>query len=154
MQMNEVNVAFMKSGARIMPEQRMNVKVPRGRGEVILAIEDEEMLRDFLETILGEDGYRVILAADGSEGVRTYEERMQEISLVILDMGLPRMSGEDVLAQIVSLSPDARVIAVSGSIEPDVEAAALRRGAAAYIPKPYMTEELLRKVYHTLHSAE
>lgn len=132
-------------------EGRTNLKLIEGHGEVVLAIEDEEMLRDFLKTILGEAGYNVILAADGTEGLNTYLENRNNIDLVLLDMGLPGMSGEDVLSRIVSSDPEAKVISVSGYIEPEVESGALRNGAADYLPKPYMIEDLLSKLYHTLH---
>lgn len=84
-----------------------------GRGELILAVEDEEMLRDFLQTVLEEDGYKVILAADGMEALRRYAEHMDEIDLVLLDMGFPKMSGDAVLAKLIALNPNVKVIAVS-----------------------------------------
>lgn len=148
---NGPNAAYTIDEVRDMPEKRKKPKAPRGQGEVILAIEDEEMLRDFLQTILGEDGYKVILAADGTEAVRTYMERMNEISLVLLDMGLPGMSGEKVLSSLVTSNPKAKVIAVSGSVEPEVMEGALQMGASAYLSKPYLSDELLTKVHHTLH---
>lgn len=134
-----------------MAGQTVKHRSGKGRGEVILAIEDEEMLRDYLETILGEDGYRVILAADGAEGVQIFMEHMHEIKLVLLDMGLPKISGEEVLSRIVSSRPETRVIAVSGYVEPEVQAGALRTGAAAYLRKPYPMDILLREVHRTLH---
>lgn len=129
----------------------MRYRPTKGRGEVILAIEDEEMLRDYLETVLAEDGYRVILAADGAEGVQIFMEHMHEINLVLLDMGLPKVSGEEVLSRIVSSRPETRVIAVSGYVEPEVQAGALRTGAAAYLRKPYPVDTLLHAVHRMLH---
>lgn len=150
-QMNGVNAAFMSNRITEMPDKTKTYKPTGGRGEVILAIEDEEMLRDFLQTILGEDGYKVILAADGAEGVRKFTEHVNEISLVLLDMGLPRLSGEEVLSMIITARPDVKVIAVSGSIEPEVESGAILTGAAAYLSKPYLTNQLLQKVDNVLH---
>ena len=60
-----------------------------GKQEVILVIEDEEMLRDFLRTILEGDGYKVVVAADGAEGFQSFLEHINEISLVLLDTGFP-----------------------------------------------------------------
>ncbi len=151
-QINEPNTAFMTDEVHTMPPDKKKFRLPKGRGEVILAIEDEEMLRDFLQTILEDNGYRVILAADGTEGLQTYIKRMNEIDLVLLDMGLPKMSGEEVLERIVATNSNVKVISVSGSIEPEVQESVLHNGAAAYLAKPYLTEELLAKVDLTLHA--
>ena len=129
-QMNDRNIAFMTDEGQEVPPEKKTSSRSRGQGEVILAIEDEPMLRDFLQMILGDGGYKVILAADGTEGIRTYMERMNEIHLVLLDMGLPKMSGEEVLSRIVSSNPNVKVISVSGSIDPEVQASALQIGAA------------------------
>jgi len=101
--------------------------------------------------ILTECGYGVIFAADGREGIQKYKERMNEIGLVLLDMGLPVMSGEVVLLEIVGLNPFAKVIAVSGSVEPEVQASVSQKGAADYLSKPYMMNDLLLKVDKILH---
>ncbi len=139
------------------PGQTMSRRSTKGRGRMILVIEDEEMLRDYLETILAEDGYRVMLAADGAEGVQLFMEHMNDIDLVLLDMGLPKVSGEEVLSRIVAFRPEIRVIAVSGYVEPEVQAGALRTGAASYLRKPYQMDTLLRevhrKVYETIEFA-
>jgi len=126
------------------------IGLPKGRGEVILAIEDEEELRDFLKTVLEENGYKVLLASDGKEGLCTYMEHMDEISLVLLDMGLPVMNGLDVLTKLLLINPGVRVISASGYIEPDVKACAIEVGAFDFLPKPYLMEDLLMKVSRAL----
>lgn len=135
-----------------MPEQMNKLEAPRGDGEKILVVEDEEMLRDFLQAVLSENGYEVILATDGTEGVRKFAQYMDEIHLVLLDMGLPGLSGEEVLSMIVALRSYAKVIAVSGSIEPEVQVVALQMGASGYLSKPYLTEDLLERVHQAIHS--
>lgn len=149
--MNDISRYFVRQEAEDVLEGNGDSELGKGRGEVILAIEDEEMLRDFLHTVLGESGYTVMLAADGTEGYQTYMKNMGEIDLVLLDMGLPGMSGEDVLSGILSSNPGAKVISMSGYIEPEVQAQALRNGAVDYLPKPYFMEDLLSKLHRTLH---
>ncbi len=127
-------------------------EIMKGGGELILAVEDEEMIRDFLQTILGQSGYKVILAADGMEGFQTYTQKMKEIDLVLLDMGLPGMSGEDVLSNILSMNPNAKVISTSGYIEPEVRKHALQNRAVDYLPKPYSIDDLLLKVHRSLYT--
>lgn len=109
------------------------------------------MLRDFLQTVLDEDGYRVILAADGREALRKYAEHMNEINLVLLDMGLPKMSGEVVLSKLIVLNPDVKIIAVSGTVEPEVQKSVLQNGAMEFPSKPYLSEDLLKKMHDILH---
>lgn len=121
-----------------------------GHGEKILAIEDEEPLKNFLNTILTENGYNVLLASDGLEGLKIYRQHMKEIDLVLLDMGLPEMSGREVLSDLLLLNPDAAVISASGYLDPNVEADALEMGALEFLPKPYRIEELLTKVQRAL----
>lgn len=123
---------------------------PRGRGEVILAIEDEEAIRDFLKTFLEDTGYNLLPAADGIKGLLEYKEHMKEVSLVILDMGLPEMTGAEVLAELKMLDPNVKVIIASGYLEPEVKADALEMGAVDFLPKPYMVEDLLAKIHSVL----
>ena len=132
------------------PEEKQQDDLPTGHGEMILAIEDEGPLKDFLHTILTESGYRVLLASNGLEGLQTYKEHTREIDLVILDMGLPEMSGTEVLTGLLLLNPDANVISASGYLEPEVEREALDIGAHEFLAKPYKIEELLTKVSRAL----
>ncbi len=120
--------------------------------ELILAIEDEEPLKDFLRTVLTGGGYRVLLASNGLEGLQTYRDHMKEISLVLLDMGLPEMSGTEVLTGLLMLNPYAKVISAGGYLDRNVEVDALEIGALAFLPKPYMADELLTKVHQALHT--
>ena len=146
------NVSLIACEESDMPEELNILEFPKGEGETILVVEDEEMLRDFLQAVLGENGYKVVLASDGTEAVRKFAEHMEGIDLVLLDMGLPGLSGEEVLSMILALKSRVKVIAVSGSIEPEVQSVALETGAADYLSKPYLSGELLLRVYDTLHS--
>ncbi len=146
------NVSMTACEESEMPEELNMLEFPKGEGETILVVEDEEMLRDFLQAVLGENGYKVVLASDGTEAVRRFSEQMDGIDLVLLDMGLPRLSGEEVLSMILALKSCAKVIAVSGSIEPEVQSVALEIGAADYLSKPYLSGEILLRVHDTLHS--
>ena len=131
-------------------EKKKEGESPRGHGEMILAIEDEESLRDFLKTFLDDNGYKVLLAEDGLKGLLTYKEHMNEVNLVILDMGLPEMSGAEVLGELKTLNPGVKVILASGYLEPEIKADAFEAGAAGFLPKPYNVEELLAKVHTAL----
>jgi len=137
-----------------MIEENKKNESLKGRGEMILAIEDEESLRDYLQTILEENGHKVLLASDGKEGLQIYMEHVHEISLVLLDMGLPGIGGAEVLAKLVTINPKVKVISVSGYIEPEVQSGALENGAVDFLPKPYLMGDLLTKVHRTLQRTE
>ncbi len=131
-----------------------NVRSAEGHGELILAVEDEELLRDLLRAVLGESGYRVMLAADGTEAVEKYMEHLNEIGVVLLDMGLPKMSGEEVLSKLIASNPGVKVIAVSALTRPEVRSAVEQLGACDYMSKPYLSEDLLPKVQDVLRRGD
>ncbi len=112
----------------------------------ILVIEDEEMLRELLKTTLGSKGYHVMTAKEGEEGVETFREHSDRISLVISDLGLPKLSGAEVVARIRDISPNARVAIASGFIDPEVKSDLENKGITHFIQKPYKTSDVLRIV--------
>lgn len=80
----------------------------------LLLIDDEEMVRNSVGRILRMHGYEALLARDGVEGLRLLALHREEIGLVVLDWILPRMSGEEVLAEIRRLDPELAVVVFSG----------------------------------------
>jgi len=77
---------------------------------------------------------------------------VHEINLVLLDMGLPQLSGPEVLARLISLNTSVKVIAASGYLEPEVKAGAFQIGAVDFLPKPYLIEDLLMRVHRVLRA--
>lgn len=115
-----------------------------GGTETILLIEDEEMLREFLKDILVAKGYTVLTAGNGEEGVRTYIEHQNTIAAVISDLGLPKLPGDEVFRRIRRANPKARILLVSGYIDPAAKASLEAEGAEHFLPKPYAVNELLQ----------
>jgi PAS domain S-box-containing protein len=118
--------------------------------ETILLVEDEEELRNLAEVVLTKKGYVVLTARDGEEAIETYRHRHREIALVVSDLGLPKLSGEDVLRRLKEFNPDVRLLLVSGFVEPEQKAEILKAGAIEVLPKPYSPNELLKKVRDAL----
>lgn len=114
----------------------------------ILLVEDEKILRISLADALKVEGYTVLTAADGSEGLALIEEG--EFSLIITDIRLPGASGMDILRKSLSDSPLTPVIMMTayGSIKDAV--AAMRSGAYDYVTKPFDLDELLVTVAKAL----
>ena len=127
------------------PEKNQTLVVPGGT-ETILVVEDEEALLLLLEEVLRQKGYRVLTAVDGLQGIETYRKHRGEIAAVITDMGLPKLSGYDMFLQIRELNPGAKVILASGYLNPALKSKLFVAGAKAFIPKPFQSAEVLRKL--------
>ena len=114
----------------------------------ILVVDDEEIMRDVITTLLEEEGYRVISSATGEEGVEKVKEEAPD--LVLLDLMLPSMSGLEALEEIIRIDPDIVVVMISAyaSIETAVEAT--KSGAFDFVTKPFKNEELLLVVKNGL----
>ena len=113
----------------------------------ILVVEDERFMRRLLERILCTDDTSVLLAADGQEAVDIYRDHKLEISVVLLDLGLPKLSGWEVFKNLKQQNPDVCVIVATGYLDPDVKSRMHNAGVHCFIEKPYKLNELLS----TLH---
>jgi two-component system CheB/CheR fusion protein len=124
----------------------------RGTGTV-LVIDDEELIRNFTRSGLEPYGYSVLLARNGQEGARLFQERSGEIELVLLDVAMPGMDGLEALVQIREIRPDVPVLVCSGFGDVDVEARFAGKAIAGFFPKPYTVKQLARKVKECIRHA-
>lgn len=117
--------------------------------ETILLIDDEAMILNVAGDMLKALGYTVITASDGSAAVNLYREQQRHIELVILDMVMPDMSGEDVFDEIKKINPQAKVLLSSGYSLNGRASRIIGRGCNGFIQKPFTMSEismLLRKI--------
>ncbi|HEY6953451.1 MAG TPA: PAS domain S-box protein, partial [Bacteroidota bacterium] len=121
------------------------VEIPGGN-ECILIVEDEEPLLNVLSGLLTSKGYRVFAAHDGYEAVETYEEHHKDISVVVSDLGLPKMTGQDAFLRMKSVNPKVKVIFGTGYLDPDLKTELLNLGARGFLSKPYSQDELLKRI--------
>jgi CheY-like chemotaxis protein len=135
-------------GDKIPPDVKL--KNPRGNREYLLLIEDEPEVADLASEMLADEGYKVILAHDGFEALRIYEQMGKQIGLVILDFFLPVMDGDAVFDELRALNPNINVVLSSGFAEQSKIGAMLAQGLRGFIPKPYTREKLLEQVRSTL----
>jgi PAS domain S-box-containing protein len=133
------------------PSSGIARRVPRGT-ETILAIEDEQSLRDLLKALLVPSGYKLLLAADGVEAVNMLMSEPAKIDAILLDLNLPRMNGLEVFRNIRRLRPDAKVIVISGNITPEMRQELIGLGQNDFIPKPYSLEDLAFRLRELLDS--
>ncbi len=130
---------------------------PRGMGEKILVIEDEDMLLESLKTILIENGYNVITARDGEEGILLYNLYARDlfgegIRAVVSDLGLPKIGGDEVCRRIRDIDPKAVILLASGFIDPLLKTELREAGAKFFIQKPYSPEKVLRIIREAVDS--
>jgi CheY-like chemotaxis protein len=105
--------------------------------DTILVIDDEEIVRKVTRAALELYGYSVIDAADGEEGVEIFSHRQSEIKVVILDLLMPRMGGEETYRRLRLIRPDARVILASGFSDTEALADFAGKDLAGFLKKPF-----------------
>jgi two-component system response regulator PilR (NtrC family) len=110
----------------------------------ILVIDDEEVLQDVLTALLRKEGHTTISAMSGEEGLEALER--EEVDLVLLDLMLPGIAGQQVLREIRRRDPDQVVVVITAYSSIESAIAAMREGAYHYIPKPFKNEEVLLTV--------
>jgi signal transduction histidine kinase/CheY-like chemotaxis protein len=118
----------------------------RGCGERVLVIDDEAAVRNVLGLSLAHLGYEVETAAGGAEGVEKFEANPGSVNLVILDLLMPGLSGEEVFHRLRTIRPDLPVLIVSGFSSEHVVERILDDGARDFIQKPFSIEVLSEKV--------
>jgi len=123
----------------------------RGKGETILLVEDEAVVRDITRQTLITFGYRVIPASDGAEAVAIYAKERHRIDLVLTDMMMPVMDGPSTIQVLQKIAPDVRIIAASGLNSDAMVAKAANLGVSNFIPKPYTAEILLKTLFRVIN---
>jgi two-component system cell cycle sensor histidine kinase/response regulator CckA len=115
----------------------------------VLVVEDERIMLRLLAKFLSRQGYQVLLAADGEQAIDGYCRHKTEIDVVLLDVGLPKVSGVDVFCKMKKENPDVRVVVASGYLDAQMKTEMYRAGVKAFVDKPYLLPEMLE----TLRSA-
>ena len=128
-------------------------EAPQGRGETILLVEDQEKLRTAASDLLRSLGYEVQSAADGREALERYRalrRRGEAIDLVVSDLVMPEMSGEELGQALRALDPNARMLAMTGYPLNDVKADLTKTGFLDVVHKPLEADSLARSVREAL----
>jgi CheY-like chemotaxis protein len=126
---------------------------PEGARELIMVIDDEPEIAEFASTILAEVGYKVIVARDGFEALKIFQQNHDQIGLIILDFFLPVMDGDAVFEELKAINPSVNVVLSSGFAEQNKIGAMLAQGLRGFIPKPYTREKLLEQVQSAIEAS-
>jgi two-component system cell cycle sensor histidine kinase/response regulator CckA len=114
----------------------------------ILLVDDEQIVRRSVARLLRQAGFAVTEAADGAEAIALYSRRAHD--LVVLDLDMPGLDGEQTQARLMVLDPHARIVFASGHADPKREASVRARGALAFLQKPFGLETLIGLVNEVL----
>jgi two-component system cell cycle sensor histidine kinase/response regulator CckA len=126
--------------------------LPQFGSGTILVIDDEETVRNVARIALERCGYEVIAAEDGQKGVDLFAQTPDAISLILLDMAMPGLSGEETLRRIRAIRPDTPVVVSSGFGESDARSK-FGDGISAFLQKPYTAKQLGAEIVSILRGA-
>lgn len=115
------------------------------RTTTILLVDDDESIRDLGERILKRAGYNVLTAPCGKEALDIYGRAHDRISVVILDLNMPRMGGDEFLGKLLKFDPAAKVI-ISSGLSPSEITESMKSQAKGFVNKPYDISGLLQAV--------
>jgi DNA-binding response OmpR family regulator len=127
--------------------------MPRHGQYTLLLVEDENVLRNLVASYLRAEGYSVVEAADGPQGVDRFNDS-GPFDLVLLDLNLPTFSGVEVCRRIKRVRPLQPVMICSAAILPDHETELARMGVHHFLTKPYHPEDLLTHIHFEVHPVE
>ena len=111
--------------------------------KTVLVVDDEEIIRDFLFEVLNDD-FNVSTASDGDEAIDKLKE--QSYDLVITDLKMPRVSGDEVVRFAKQSDPDAKVIVITGYSSLYSVSKSANHGASDFLSKPFSIKELMQTV--------
>lgn len=134
-------------------DQPSQTRLTKG-AETILIVDDEEMILEVAQAMLGRLGYRTIQAKGGRAAIAELKKGGNNFDLVILDLIMPEMSGEKTFDAIRKINPSIPVIIASGYAIESSAGKILQKGCNGFIQKPYNLEELSRKIRQVIEAAK
>ncbi|HEX2211418.1 MAG TPA: PAS domain S-box protein, partial [Longimicrobium sp.] len=123
----------------------------RGRGTVLL-VEDEEAVRRFAERVLSRGGYTVLVAEEGAEAMALSRQHPGMIHVLVTDLVMPRMSGNDLARRLMAERPGIRVLFISGYDRDEARTRGPLGPGTDFIQKPFSPERLLECIHQLLEA--
>ena len=125
---------------------------PKGNGELILLVDDEENIIQVATATLETFGYRTVTAADGAKGLAEFLERQADIDLVVTDMSMPGMDGPAMIRALKKIDPATKIIGMSGLMNAEQTAELDSLDVNVFLTKPFTAEVLLTAIASTLRN--
>jgi two-component system cell cycle sensor histidine kinase/response regulator CckA len=137
----------LETGKKMSPAEAMNTTPSNGR-KIILVVDDEQGIRDFLATYLKTKNFKVFAAASGPEAIKVWEEQDGHVHLLLTDMIMPGMNGKQLADQLEAQKPGLKVIFMSGFLPQEIGEEYLNH---LFLKKPFHPNELMEAIGLELH---
>lgn len=121
----------------------------QGEG-LVLVVDDEPIMRKLAVKVLEISGYRSLSAKGGEEALAIFKEHYQKIDLVLLDLLMPFICGQETYLSMKKIDPDVKVLLVTGAVRDKRVKDLINSGVQGFVEKPYSFEFLSRKIYETI----
>jgi len=135
-------------------EQKESEDVPRGNGELIAIVDDEDIVRSFSQMALARSGYKVETFDKPAECLDAFRDRPGEFKMLLTDQTMPRMRGIDLATEIRKLQPDVPVVIMSGYFSRIAPEMLAKLGEVELLSKPFTNEELARAAHRSLNRTQ
>lgn len=129
-------------------------EIPKGKGEMILVVEDEASILRMAEKIFYKCGYQVLTANSPSEALKLAKTYTGEISLVITDVIMPEMNGRELSEKLTAIFPDLKCLFMSGYTADVIFQSRIVEEGLNFISKPFSAKDLAKKVSAVLNSSD
>ena len=131
------------------------ILTPKRRGsETVLLVEDEEIVRTLVRTILTDNSYIVLEAQNGREAIRICEEFTGQIHILMTDIVMPEMSGRELAERLAISRPHVKVLYTSGYTDDAVVRHGVLAADTAFLQKPFTPDVLLNKMREVLEAPQ
>ena len=135
--------------AEAMKTETSKLKIVRGTGNIMI-VDDEEVILGMLSNMLEDSGYNPLACIGGEQAIELFKKNWEEIDLVILDLIMPNMTGEETFIELKKINPNVRVLISSGYSKSKTIDKLMKMGAIGSMPKPYELKTFLNAIRSTL----
>ncbi len=146
-----IYIPMLKDGVVARSDLQDEIAV-EGQGELILLVDDEVAVLHAGKEVLESFGYQVLVASDGLEAVDVFTANRDEVSLIIIDVVMPKLGGVKAVERMQSMCPDVKVIFSTGYDKETILQGRLPAHGAVILSKPYDIDGLKKQVSNLLHS--
>ena len=130
------------------------VEMQEVTGGTILLVDDEQLVTDATSMMLRDRGFGVITASNGAQGIEKYQANREKIDLVIMDLAMPVMGGEEALKRLEAIDPGVKVLLTSGYNEHDSITDFTRDKILGFIQKPYQSQQLIKAILKVMSNGQ
>ena len=124
-------------------ESDARARVPQGKGELVMVVDDEAAIREIIKVTLENNGYRVVTATDGTEAVGLFATQKRKVQVVMVDLMMPFLDGIATIRALQKMAPGTKFIAISGLMDQARIGQLNEIGGVHFLAKPFTTEQIL-----------